>query len=100
MMNVQDKNSGRMSSIFLQYRTNKQCDAHRPCTIMISGGVPLRSKSVAPPIQKPCCKSSSYPAAFLISLHLPINQSFVSGAHPSLVSNVKKGTSVGTFPLT
>jgi len=97
---VRDKKRGGTSSVFLQCKTNDRADAHLPCTITISGGLHLSSRSVAPPIRKPCWRRSWKPAAFQMPLHLPMNQSLFKGAHSSSVSNAKNGASSGTLALT
>ena len=98
---LQERQSGRISSIFYQYKTNDQVDNHWPCTITISGGVPLSSITVAPPLQKPCISSSSSkPASFQMVLHLPMNPSFVKGSQWSVVTKEKNGAFSGTLTLT
>jgi len=81
MMNVQDRTVVECSSIFLQYRNKQLWCPYDLIPDNDSGRCTSQEQVCCPPIQKPCCKSSSYQLLswFIAPAHKPV---FCQWCHP------------------
>ena len=95
----EDRKSRRIDSIPLQY-SRKARDFQWPCTVMISRGVPINKRWVAPLMWKLWPGMSGSPATTQTSLQWDMNHVFVISDHlPLEVSKENMSAEVGILAL-